>query len=108
MERLGLWLVRVRWSRTGLLKSPDQQPTVDQAIANDTPFIASGYRNDSDNYLFLNRADAEAFKERIEESMKRKGSPKSKAKFDIVEVTPEDVAHLDLDPAHRKTRSTKA
>jgi hypothetical protein len=63
MERSGLWLVRVRWSRTGLLKSTDQQPTVDKSIARDTPFIASGRRHESDNYLFLNRADAESFKE---------------------------------------------
>jgi hypothetical protein len=108
MERSGLWLVRVRWSRTGLLKSPDQQPTVDQAIANDTPFIASGRRNESDHYLFLNRADAESFKKHIEENMKRKVSPNWKAKADIVEVTPEDVAHLDLDPTQRQTRNTKA
>jgi hypothetical protein len=108
MERSGFWLVRVRWSRTGLLRSPDQQPTVGQAIANDTPFIASGRRNESDHYLFLNRADAESFKKHIEEDMKRKVSPNWKAKADIVEVTPEDVARLDLDPTQRQTRNTKA
>ena len=74
----------------------------------DSPFIASGRRHESDNYLFLNRADAESFKERIEENMKRKVSPKWKAKADIAEVTPEDIAHLDLDPAQRKTRYPKA
>jgi hypothetical protein len=83
----------------GLLKSPDQQPTVDKVVAKDTPFVASGVRHKSDNYLFLNRADAESFKERIEENMKRRVSPKWKAKADILEVTPEDVAHLDLEPA---------
>ena len=90
------------------MKSPDEQPTVDKVIAKGTPFIASGRRLDSDNYLFLSRADAESFKERIEENMKRKASPKAKAKLDIVEVTPEDVAHLDLDPTQRRTRRTKA
>ena len=108
MERSGLWLVTVRWSREGLLKSRDQQPTVDKVIAKDTPFIASGRRRESDNYLFLHRADAESFTERIEENMKRKVSPRWKAKADIIEVTLEDVAHLDLDPAQRKTRNTKA
>jgi hypothetical protein len=107
MERSGLWVVRVRWSRTGLLKSTDQRPTVDTSIARDTPFIASGRRHESDNYLFLNRADAESFKECIDENIKQKVSQKWKAKADIIEVTPEDVAHLDLDPAQRKTRNTK-
>jgi len=107
MERSGLWLLTVRWSRKALLKSPDQQPTVDMAIAKDTPFIASGRRHESDNHLFLKRADAESFKGRIEENMKRKVSPKWKVKADIVEVTPEDVAHLDLDPAPRKIRNVK-
>ncbi len=108
MERSGLWLVRVRWNRVGLLKSPARQPMVDKSIAKDTPFIASGRRNESDNYLFLNRADAESFKECIEGNMKRKVSPKWKAKVDIVDVTPEDVAHLDLDPAQHKSQNTKA
>src|SRR5713226_5254247 len=97
MERSGLWLLTVRRSRKGLLKSPDEQPTVDMAIAKDTPFIASGRRHESDNYLFLNREDAESFKARIEENTKRKVSPKWMVKADIVEVKPEDVANLDLD-----------
>jgi hypothetical protein len=108
MERSGLWLVTVRWGGKGLLRSPDQQPTVDKAVAKDTPFIASGRRQESDNYLFLNRADAESFTKRIEENMKRKVSPRWKAKADIVEVTPEDVAHLDLDPAQHKRRNKEA
>ncbi len=108
MERSGLWLVRVRWNRTGLLKSPDQQPTIDEAIAKDTPFLASGRRHESDNYLFFDREDAESFKVRFEENLKRKVSPKWKARADILEVTPEDVAHLDLDPMQHKTRNTKA
>jgi hypothetical protein len=102
MGRSGLWLVRVRWSSTGLLKSPDTQPAVDKAIAKDAPFIASGRRDESDNYLFLNKTDAESFTERIEENMKRMVSLRWRARADIVELTPEDVAHLDLDPAQRK------
>ena len=90
------------------MKSTDQQPTVNKSIARDTPFIASGRRHQSDNYLFLNRADAESFKECIDENIKQKVSQKWKAKADIIEVTPEDVAHLDLDPAQRKTSNTKA
>jgi hypothetical protein len=108
MERSGLWLVRVRWSRTGLLKSADHQPAVDKEIAKDAPFIASGRRDESDNYLFLDRTDAESFTERIEENMNRKVSLRWKARAEIVEVTPEDVAHLDLDPAQRNTRNMKA
>jgi hypothetical protein len=42
-----------------------------------------------------------------DENIKQKVSQKWKAKADIIEVTPEDVAHLDLDPAQRKTRNTK-
>lgn len=90
------------------MKSLDQPPTIDKAIAEGTSFIASGRRHESDNYLFLSQADAESFKERIEASLKRQVSPKWKAKADIVEVTPEDVAHLDLDPAQHKLGNTKA
>jgi len=107
MERSGLWLVKVRWTLTGLLKSPDQRPTADKAIPKDTRFIASGRRNESDNYLFLSRTDAESFKKRIEEIMNRSASQKRKAKADIIEVTPEDVAHLDLDPAPRTIPNVK-
>jgi hypothetical protein len=107
MERSVLWVVRVRWSSTGVLKSPDQPPTIHKAIAIDAPFIASGRRLGSDNYLFLNRADAGSFKERINNNMKRKASSKWQAKADIVKVTPEDVAHLDLDPARRKIPNVK-
>ena len=89
------------------MKSPNQQTKVDKAIERDTPFVASGRRHESDNYLFFSRADAESFKERIAEHKKRKVSPKWKARVDIVDVTPEDVAHLDLEPAQRKTRNTK-
>ena len=89
------------------MKSPGQQPTVGMEIAKYTPFIAPGRRQESDNYLFLNRVDAETFKERIEENMKRKVLPKWKVNADIVEVTPEDVAHLDLDPAPGKIRNVK-
>ena len=102
MDRSGLWLVTVRWSRTGLSKSPDEQPKIDKAVARNAPFIASGRRHDSDNYLFLDRVDAESFKEEIEETMRRRVSLTWKAKTVIAEVTPEDVAHLDLDPAVHK------
>jgi hypothetical protein len=102
----GLWLVRVRWNGKGSLKSPGQRPTIDKTVAEDASFIASGRRHESDNYLFLGRADAESFKEGIEETLKRRVSAKWKAKTDIVEVTPEDVAHMDLEPARHKWRNT--
>jgi hypothetical protein len=107
-EHSGLWLLTVRWSRTTLLKLPDSLPTLDKAVVQGAPFIASGRRHESDNYLFVDRIDAEFFKERIEDKLKSKPSSKWKASVDVVEVTPEDVAHLDLDPAQRKTRNTKA
>jgi hypothetical protein len=108
MAPSGLWLVRVRWNGTGLSKSPDQRPTIDKTVAKDAPFIASGRRHESDNYLFLGQADAESFKERIEQTLKRRVSVKWKAKIDIAEITPEDVAHLDLEPAQHKRRNTRA
>ena len=108
MEHSSLWLVIVQWGRAGKLKSHDKQPTVNTAIARDTSFIASGRRNECDNYLFPNRTDAESFKERIEENLKQEAWRKWKTKAAIVEVTPEDVAHLDLDPAHHTSRITKA
>jgi len=74
MERSGLWLVAVRWSRTGF-EITRSTAGVDKAIAIDTPFLASGRRHEFDNYLFFKRAEAESFKNCIEENMKRKVSP---------------------------------
>ena len=106
-EHSGLWLVTVRWSRTNLSKSPDPVPTLDKTVSQGMPFIASGRRRGSDNYLFLHRTDAESLKERIDEKVKSKLSSKWKATVKVVEVTPEDVAHLDLDPAPGKIRNAK-
>jgi|HubBroStandDraft_4_1064222.scaffolds.fasta_scaffold358582_2 hypothetical protein len=99
----GLWLLTIRWGRMSLSKSLGSIPTVDKAITRDISFIASGRRHETDNYLFLNQRDAESFKVRIEKKLKTK--PKWKASVDIVKATPEDVAHLDLDPASYKARA---
>src|SRR5437879_12851962 len=95
MERSGLWLVRVRWNRVGLLKSPARQPMVDKSIAKDTSFIASGRRNESDNYLFLNRADADTFKGCIVGNLQRQVPPRGEGRVDIDDVPHDDVADTD-------------
>jgi hypothetical protein len=81
------------------LKSLGSIPTVGNAITRGITFIASGRRQETDNYLFLNQSEAESFKVQIE---KLTTNSKWKASVDIVEITPEDVAHLDLDPASNK------
>ena len=98
----GLWLLTIRWGRTSLLKSLGPIPTVGKAMTQGISFIASARRHETDNYLFRNQVEAENFKIRIEEKWKTKRVRKWKASVDIVEITPEDVAHLDLDPAPRK------
>ncbi len=44
----------------------DMFPTLEPALIGNGRFTASGWRNDAENYLFLNRADAEDFKEAME------------------------------------------
>jgi hypothetical protein len=99
-----LWLLMIRWSWTSSTKSIGSIPTVGKAITQGIAFIASGRRQETDHYLFLNRLDAQLFETRIEEKLKTRRLLKWKGRVEIVEVTPEDVAHLDLDPAPRKTK----
>jgi len=102
-----MWLVKLRWVnlRTGSPVPPENTPTLDKTITNHGPFTASGRRGGFDCYLFINRAEAEAFKHRVGEKEGHKSSPRWKPQASLVEVTPEDVAHLDLDPVERKTRT---
>jgi len=94
-------LVRLRWSsRRGLLIAREKFPTLEEKLTANARFTASGWRNDAENYLFTSRADAEAFKKGIQQIPHRT----LKAKIDIVEITAEDVAHLDLDPVQRSKR----
>jgi hypothetical protein len=60
-------LLKLRWvGRGGIAVSRDMFPTLEPARIGNGRFTASGWRNDAENYLFLNRADAEDFKEAIE------------------------------------------
>jgi hypothetical protein len=59
-------LLKLRWvGRGGIAVSRDMFPTLEPALIGNGRFTASGWRNDAENYLFLNRADAEDFKEAI-------------------------------------------
>ena len=102
-QNSGLWLLTIQWGRMSLSKSVGSIPTVDKASTQGLSFIASGRRHETDNYLFLNQREAESFKVRIEKKLKT--SSKWKASIDIVKATPEDVAHLDLDPVPQKARA---
>jgi len=102
-----MWLVKLRWVnlRTGSLARPENTPALDKTITNSPQFTASGRRGGFDCYLFINRAEAEAFKQSVKEKEDRKTSPPWKPQASVVELTPEDVAHLDLDPVERKIRT---
>ena len=62
-----------------------------ESIIKSAPFTASGWRNGADCYLFISRAEAEAFKRDVEEKHHPKG-------IEVLEQTAEDVAHMDLEP----------
>ena len=80
------FLVKLRWGSAGKPMRP-----LSEVIIKTTPFTASGWRNGADCYLFISRAEAEAFKRDIE----KKHHPQ---KIEVLEQTAEDVAHMDLEP----------
>ena len=94
-------LLKLRWvGRGGIAVSRDTFPTLEPTLIRNGRFTASGWRNDAENYLFLSRADAEDFKETIEQIHHRALKPI----IQILEITAEEVAHLDLDPVQRSKR----
>ena len=94
-------LLTLQWvGRRGTPVSRDKFPALGSVLTKDTRFTASGWRNNAENYLFLERTDAEALKRRIDEI-----HPAAlKAKIQILDITVEEVAHLDLDPVERSRR----
>jgi hypothetical protein len=105
-----MWLVKLRFakSRANSLWARDNAPSLGKTITAAGSFTASGHRDGFDCYLFTNRSEAETFKQRVEDRKGRKSSLHGKPKAHLVEVTPEDVAHLDLDPVARKVRAAGA
>jgi hypothetical protein len=94
-------LLKLRWVGRGGTPIPrDKFPSLEPALTKNARFTASGWRNDTENYLFLSRADAEEFKEGIEQIQ----HPALRTKIQILEITAEEVAHLDLDPVQRSKR----
>jgi hypothetical protein len=94
-------LLKLRWvGRGGAAVPRDRFPTLEAALTKNAGFTAAGWRDDAENYLFLSRADADEFKEGTEQ-LRHSGL---KAKIEILEITAEEVAHLDLDPVHRSKR----
>lgn len=101
IDKMLFALLKLRWVGRGATPIPrDKFPTLEPALAAKARFTASGWRNDAENYLFLSRADAENFKKTIGQIH----HPALKAQILIVEITAEDVAHLDLDPVQRSKR----
>jgi hypothetical protein len=86
--------------RGGAAVPRDRFPTLEPALTKNARFTAAGWRDDAENYLFLSRADADGFKEGIEQ-LRHSGL---KPKIEILEITAEEVAHLDLDPVQRSKR----
>jgi hypothetical protein len=84
---------------------PEYAPTQGTTMVTGEDFTAFGRREGFDCYLFIHRTDAEIFKKRIEDPKSRKNLKGLKPQVHMVEVTPEDVAHLDLDPVKRKNRA---
>ncbi len=94
-------LLKLRWvGRGGAAIPRDKVPTLEPALTKNARFTAAGWRDDAENYLFLSRADADGFKEAIEQ-LRYSGL---KAKIEIIEIAAEEVAHLDLDPVQRSKR----
>jgi hypothetical protein len=94
-------LLKLRWVGRGGAHIPRNKfPTLEPALTKNAGFTASGWRNDAENYLFLNRGNAEGFRDNIEKLR----HPTRKAKIQIIEITAEEVAHLDLDPVQRSRR----
>ena len=94
-------LLKLRWFGRGGTPVPrDKFPSLEPALTKNARFTASGWRNDAENYLFLNRVDAEGFKENIEQIR----HPALRAKIQILEITAEEVAHLDLNPVQGSKR----
>jgi hypothetical protein len=102
-----MWLVKLRWTnvKTGSPRPPECAPTQDTTLVTGGEFTAFGRREGFDCYLFINRTDAEIFKKCVEDPKSRKNLKGLKPQTHIMEVTPEDVAHLDLDPLRRKNRA---
>ena len=99
-----MWLVKLQWTnpRIGSSLPPENKPTLDRKFTRKGKFMASGRRGGFDCYLFIKRSEAESFKQLVENQKRRKSSMSWKPQARLVEVTPEDVAHLDLDPAGHK------
>jgi hypothetical protein len=94
-------LLKLRWIGRGGTPIPrDRFPTLEPLLIKNGRFTASGWRDDAENYLFLSRADADGFKKNIQQ-IHHSGL---RAKIQILEITGEEVAHLDLDPVHRSKR----
>jgi hypothetical protein len=99
-----MWLVKLCWAnvRTSLRWPPENAPIHDTTASIGGQFTAFGRRQGFDCYLFINRSEAEIFKQTLEDRQDRNGPRRCKPQTQLVEVTPEDVAHLDLDPVKRK------
>jgi hypothetical protein len=100
-----MWLVKFQWAnvRAGSTRPPGYAPTQGTTMVASGEFTAFGHREGFDCYLFINGADAENFKKHVEGP---KGPKNLKGlQIHLIEVTPEDVAHLDLDPVRRKNRA---
>ena len=94
-------LLKLRWVGRGGAATPrDKFPTLEPTLTKNARFTAAGWRDDAENYLFLSRADANRLKESIEQ-LRHSGL---KAKIEILEITAEEVAHLDLDPVQPSKR----
>jgi hypothetical protein len=102
-----MWLVKLRWTnvKAGLPQPPEYALTQGTTMVTGGEFTAFGRREGLDCYLFINRTDAEIFKKSVEDQKSRTTLKGLKPQTHIVEVTPEDVAHLDLDPVRRKNRA---
>jgi hypothetical protein len=94
-------LLKLRWlDKCGASVARNAFPTIEPTLTKDARFTAAGWRDDAENYLFISRADADEFKEGIEHLR----HSWLKAKIEMLEITAEEVAHLDLDPVQRSKR----
>jgi len=102
-----MWLVKLRWTnvKTGSPLPREHTPTHDTTMITSGQFTAFGRRQGFDCYLFINRTEAEIFKKRVEDQKSRNNPQGRKLQTHLVDLTPEDVAHLDLDPVRRKNRA---